>query len=129
MKGFVVLVLASCTTTHVVPKSQLDAIASAQRSDAIVLHTTSSSKTRLDPHAQIRFHSRDGKWSNWVIGEQLYTTPEGVYTDATVDVLEYAMKIEIRGLDATGREALELARPAGAELHIDIDDTAVMLAA
>ncbi|HEY5920479.1 MAG TPA: hypothetical protein VIV11_02355 [Kofleriaceae bacterium] len=128
MRGCLSLLLvAACSTTHTVPKSQLDAIAPNRVGDGVVLRSTGVWKTRLDPASKIRFRNGDGKWSDWWSGDQIYINADAVYINANVDLLNYATKIELRGLADSDRQVLELARPADATLTLSADGAAVML--
>ena len=132
MRLLSVLLVAACTTTHTVPRSELDAIAARRGGgDGLVLHSTSVWKTRLDPAAHIRFRNRAGMWSEWIAGDALYVGKHAIYTAATIDLLDFASRIEIRGLGERDREVLEAARPEqgayGARLTVLPDGTAVML--
>src|SRR4051812_31361716 len=92
------LVAAGCTTTRTVPRSELSAIETGRAGDGVVLHTTEVWKTRLDPTSKIRFRNETGKWSDWVQGDNLYVAKAGVFTQALVDPLDFAVTIEIRGM-------------------------------
>ena len=125
MRG-ILITLAACTTTHVVPRSELAAIATPRPVDSVVLQSTSVWKTRLDPAAHIRFRNRAGKWSDWIAGDQLFVGKHAIYTAAKIDLLDFATQIDIHGLAERDREVLELARPVGASVSFLPDGTAVM---
>lgn len=124
-----VLVAGGCMTTRTVPRSELSAIENRRVGDAVVLETTDVWKTRLDPTSKIRFRNAAGKWSDWLEGNSLYVAKHGVFTPTTINPLDYAVKIEIRGMEQAEREALATSRPTDeTELIVEPDGTVIVVA-
>ena len=122
MRALCLILLLGCTSTRQLSSPADPRLHAPVTGDGVVVATTTRWKERLDPNTQLRLRSEDGRWTDRLVGRELYVDAHGLWVGSPIlRIAQYADAVELVGATPALLDLIERHRPAAGALRQDGD--------